>query len=153
MGICYWNPQDFNLIPRLTQPTPGLGTFKKKTSFTVYIQYISLSTDYLLLPIDPLPGEIHDVSFHLSILSFLRRCQANTSTCTHTAQAQFSQTGLELFGFYKFMFSIGMWPPWFLSIKREYVILSQEGGKGLFDQCQHICLPCSLSSSIKSNDW
>lgn len=111
VGICYWNPQDFNLIPRLTQPTPGLGTFKKKTSFTVYIQYISLSTDYLLLPIDPLPGEIHDVSFHLSILSFLRRCQANTSTCTHTAQAQFSQTGLELFGFYKFMFSIGMWPP------------------------------------------
>lgn len=111
VGICYWNPQDFNLIPRLTQPTPGLGTFKKKTSFTVYIQYISLSTDYQLLPIDPLPGEIHDVSFHLSILSFLRRCQANTSTCTHTAQAQFSQTGLELFGFYKFMFSIGMWPP------------------------------------------
>lgn len=111
VGICYWNPQDFNLIPRLTQPTPGLGTFKKKTSFTVYIQYISLSTDYLLLPIDPLPGEIHDVSFHLSILSSLRRCQANTSTCTHTAQAQFSQTGLELFGFYKFMFSIGMWPP------------------------------------------
>lgn len=92
VGICYWNPQDFNLIPRLTQPTPGLGTFKKKTSFTVYIQYISLSTDYLLLPIDPLPGEIHDVSFHLSILSSLRRCQANTSTCTHTAQAQFSQT-------------------------------------------------------------
>lgn len=111
VGICYWNPQDFNLIPRLTQPTPGLGTFKKKTSFTVYIQYISLSTDYQLLPIDPLPGEIHDVSFHLSILSSLRRCQANTSTCTHTAQAQFSQTGLELFGFYKFMFSIGMWPP------------------------------------------
>lgn len=111
VGICYWNPQDFNLIPRLTQPTPGLGTFKKTTSFTVYIQYISLSTDYLLLPIDPLPGEIHDVSFHLSILSSLRRCQANTSTCTHTAQAQFSQTGLELFGFYKFMFSIGMWPP------------------------------------------
>lgn len=30
VGICYWNPQDFNLIPRLTQPTPGLGTFKKK---------------------------------------------------------------------------------------------------------------------------
>lgn len=111
VGICYWNPQDFNLIPRLTQPTPGLGTFKKTTSFTVYIQYISLSTDYLLLPIDPLPGEIHDVCFHLSILSSLRRCQANTSTCTHTAQAQFSQTGLELFGFYKFMFSIGMWPP------------------------------------------
>lgn len=111
VGICYWNPQDFNLIPRLTQPTPGLGTFKKKSSFTVYIQYISLSTDYQLLPIDPLPGEIHDVSFHLSILSSLRRCQANTSTCTHTAQAQFSQTGLELFGFYKFMFSIGMWPP------------------------------------------
>lgn len=74
----------------------------------------------------------------------------NVKLILHPVPAQFSRTSMEFLGFYKFMFLIRMWPPWFLSIKREYVILSQEGGIGLFNQCKYICLSFSLTQ-VKSN--